>query len=297
MTVDCLPFPYRSIGGITRRTAGCESAAVAQVSSARGRGTLILVALSIVPGACGVNAPGPVRGETLTVIRSVPHDSDSYTQGLVVRDGVFYESSGLYGESSVREVEVETGEVLQARPLSDRYFGEGLVALGDRLYQVTWREGTGFVYEAETLDSLGTFRYTGEGWGLTTDGSHLILSDGTYRLRYLDPKTFQVTHSVDVTDDGRAIFALNELEWVRGEIWANVWQEDSIARIDPASGEVVGWMNVAGYLSWWDRVRGAEVANGIAYDAASGRLWVTGKNWPHVFEVELPAPAAGMETE
>lgn len=248
-------------------------------------------------GGCSDAPSEPAFGETLEVIETLPHDSDAYTQGFLVRDGLFYESTGQYGASSVRKVEPETGEILAEHRLSDAYFGEGLVALGDRLFQLTWREQTGFVYDAASLEPLGTFGYRGEGWGLTTDGSHLIVSDGTYRLKFIDPTTSAVTRVVEVQDQGRFIYALNELEWIRGEIWANVWQQDNIARIDPGTGNVLGWVNVAGYLSWWDRLRGAEVANGVAYDSIANRLWVTGKNWPRVYEVEVPPEVGARVTD
>ena len=253
-------------------------------------GTLGFCALLL--GACGDRPAQPVFGSTLDIVATVPHDRGAYTQGLLFHDGHLFESTGLYGASTVRKIEPQTGEVIETRDLPDQYFGEGLVALGDYLYQVTWKEGSGFVYAAESLEVVGRFRYAGEGWGLTTDGSHLILSDGTYRLRFIDPATADLSRVLEVTDEGRPIFALNELEWIGGEIWANIWQQDNIARIDPESGEVLGWVNVAGFISRWDRVRGAEVANGIAYDSVSGRLWVTGKNWPRVYEVDVPVEVA-----
>lgn len=249
--------------------------------------TLLLLLLSSV-AACGESASAPTRGVTLQVIDELPHDRHAYTQGLVVRGDTFYESTGLHGESDVRRVDPGSGEVVTSRPLDERYFGEGLVLLDGLLYQLTWQQNTGFVYRADDLAPVDTFTYGGEGWGLTTDGTYLIMSDGTYRLRYIDPATFEEVRRIEVTDAGTVVFALNELEWVEGEIWANVWQQDNIARIDPETGQVLGWVNVGGFLSWFDRIRGAEVANGIAYDSVTDRMWVTGKNWPSVFEVAVP---------
>ncbi|MQA89492.1 MAG: glutaminyl-peptide cyclotransferase [Gemmatimonas sp.] len=245
--------------------------------------------LAILLSGCAPGTPEPLQGDRLEVMQTLQHDLGAYTQGLIVRDGYFWESTGLNGASSLRRIDATSGEILERRELPERFFGEGLAALEGRLYQLTWRHGIGFIYGAKALDSIGTFAYSGEGWGLTTDGSQLIMSDGTYRLRFLHPETFEVTRVLEVSDRGRAVFALNELEWVDGEIWANIWQQDNIARIDPSTGEVVGWLNVGGFISWWDRVRGAEVANGIAYDSVSGRLWVTGKNWPRIYEVRLPS--------
>lgn len=246
----------------------------------------VVCALAIVAGCDG--SAGSIRGETLEVIATTPHDRAAYTQGLVFHEGFFYESTGLYGSSSVRKIDPATGEILKRHDLEQRFFGEGLTALHGRLFQVTWRERTGFIYETSTLEPVGSFQYEGEGWGLTTDGASLILSDGTYRLRFIDPHTFKVIRVLYVTDGGRVIYAVNELEWIRGEIWANIWQEDNIARIDPESGVVVGWVNVGGFVSPLERWRGAEVANGIAYDSVSNRIWVTGKRWPQIYEVRLP---------
>lgn len=247
---------------------------------------LLLVFLTF--AGCGQTGVGTPVGDPLDIIRTLPHDRSAYTQGFLYHDGVFYESTGLYGESTVRRVDVESGEVLQSHALSSEYFGEGLTRLGDRLYQLTWRERTGFIYDIDTLEPIGTFRYDSDGWGLATDGTYLILSDGTYLLRFIDPANFQVVRTLEVTDSGRVVSALNELEWVRGEIWANVYEQDRIVRIDPGTGEVVGWLDTTDLRSWWDDRRGAEVANGIAYDPETDRLWVTGKRWPHVFEVARP---------
>lgn len=242
----------------------------------------------ILLGAYGDAPSQTVFGPSLKITAAVPHDRSAFTQGFLFYGGFFYESTGLYGSSTIRKVDPVTGEVLLCRGLPDRYFGEGIAVLENRLYQVTWRKGEGFIYDPETLEPSGEFRISGEGWGLTTDGSHLILSDGTCRLKFIDPLTFEIKKELEVSDDGRLVYSLNELEWIHGEIWANIWQQDNIARIDPSSGEVLSWVNVAGFTSCEDRLRGAEVANGIAYDSVGNRLWVTGKNWPRVYEVAVP---------
>lgn len=226
--------------------------------------------------------------DRLPLVAELPHDADAYTQGLLFHDGFFYESTGLNGASSLRKVDIATGEVQARVDLDSIYFGEGLAILGDRAYQLTWRNRVAFVYDIDTFELLGSHPVAGEGWGLTTDGTHLILSDGTHHLRFLDPATFDVVRTLQVTADGRIVNQLNELEWVRGEIWANIYLQDLIARIDPDTGAVTGWVSTEGLLSRWDRLTGAEVANGIAYDSIGDRLWVTGKRWPKVFQVERP---------
>ncbi|MBE2235219.1 MAG: glutaminyl-peptide cyclotransferase [Anaerolinea sp.] len=225
------------------------------------------------------------------VLNVFPHDPTAFTQGLVYQDGIFYEGTGLRGQSTLRRVNPATGEVLQGVRLPDQYFGEGIAVLGDRLYQLTWQENTGFIYDKASFELLGTWNYAGEGWGLTTDGQRLIMSDGSHELRFLDPVTMQELGRVAVLDgDGLPVARLNELEWVEGEVWANVWQTDRIARIDPASGRLLGWIDLTGLLPVEDRVaQRVDVLNGIAYDAAGGRLFVTGKWWPKLFEIQVTA--------
>ncbi|MGH9308633.1 MAG: glutaminyl-peptide cyclotransferase [Vicinamibacterales bacterium] len=222
------------------------------------------------------------------VVRSYPHDREAYTQGLLYQDGVFYEGTGLNGRSSIRKVRVETGEVLQVRALDQQYFGEGIVVWKDTLIQLTWQSGIGFIYDRETFQPRRTFTYVGEGWGLTHDGARLIMSDGseTGTLRYLDPETLRQTGKLVVRDGSRAVDELNELEFVKGEIYANVYQTNRIARISPTTGRVVGWIDLTGLLEPRDAA-GADVLNGIAYDAAKDRLFVTGKLWPRVFEIQI----------
>ncbi|MDW8352179.1 MAG: glutaminyl-peptide cyclotransferase [Anaerolineae bacterium] len=227
---------------------------------------------------------------TYTVVRTYPHDPEAFTQGLVYADGVLYESTGLYGRSSLRRVALETGAVLQRRDLSAEHFGEGLALFDGRLIQLTWQNNLGFVYDAQTFDLLRTWTYPTEGWGLTHDGTHLIMSDGSATLRFLDPRSFAVLRELPVTDGGQPVVRLNELEYVNGEVFANVWQTDWVARIDPRTGHVRGWIDLSGLLTPEER-QVADVLNGIAYDAQGDRLFVTGKLWPKLFEITLkPKP-------
>lgn len=221
------------------------------------------------------------------VVHVYPHDPSAYTQGLLFLNGFLYEGTGLNGRSSIRKVRLETGEVLQSRSIPEQYFGEGIVNWKDELAEITWRSETGFIYDLNTFEPRSRFDYSGEGWGLTQDGKRIIMSDGTAELRFWDPQTLKETGRITVTDQGRPVAALNELEWVKGEVYANVYQTDRIARIDPASGKVVGWIDLNGILSPSDRVRQVDVLNGIAYDAAGDRLFVTGKLWPKLFEIRL----------
>ncbi len=228
----------------------------------------------------------PVR-YTYDVVATWPHDRGAFTQGLLVRNGGFLESTGLNGQSSLREVELKTGRVLKQVGLAPQYFGEGLAVIGDRAFLLTWQNGKGFVYDADTFRLEREFAYTGEGWGLTTDGRALILSDGTAQLRFLDPATFAVTRTVEVTREGKPVEHLNELEFIRGEVFANVWQENEIVRIDPATGVVRGVIDCSGLLPRAEIRADTDVLNGIAYDAATDRLFLTGKRWPKIYEVRL----------
>jgi glutaminyl-peptide cyclotransferase len=232
------------------------------------------------------SAPAPTF--KYRVVRSYQHDREAYTQGLVYRDDVFYESTGLNGRSSLRKVRVETGEVLQIRNLDPQYFGEGLALVGSNLVQLTWQTEVGFVYDLATFEPRRTFSYRGEGWGLTTDEKRLVMSDGSSVLRFLDPATFKETGRLTVKDAGMPVEQLNELEIVKGEIYANVYQTHRIARISPQSGQVLGWIDLTGLLSARESA-GVDVLNGIAYDAAKDRLFVTGKLWPKVFEIQVVA--------
>ncbi len=224
------------------------------------------------------------------VVRSFPHDTGAYTQGLLWHNGQLYESTGQVGASNVRRVNMETGAVEQQRDLPAPHFGEGITILGDKLYQLTWQTGKAFVYDVNTFAPLGEFAIDGEGWGITTIGSELIMSDGSATLRYLNPETFEVTRRVTVMEQNMPVRNLNELEMVKGELWANVWTTDKIARIDPQTGAMLGWIDLAGLLPQNERAgTSAEVLNGIAYDAEGDRILVTGKYWPRLYQIRLRA--------
>ena len=227
------------------------------------------------------------------VVHVYPHDPAAFTQGLLYHDGFLYESTGLQGQSSLRKVELETGRVLQRFDVSGQYFAEGLALVGDRLYQLTWQSRLGFVYDLRTFQVQRLFNYRGEGWGLTHNGTSLILSDGSNRLRYFHPETFDPQQEVEVFDGQRPLNLLNELEYIDGEVWANIWQSDRVARINPRTGQVLGWIDLSGLLSAEDRRRPVDVLNGIAYDPQGKRLFVTGKLWPKLFEIELVQSRSG----
>jgi len=222
---------------------------------------------------------------TYQVVRTYPHDPAAFTQGLEFVDGALYEGTGLNGRSSIRKVKLDTGEVLQRRDISSEYFGEGITLWKTDLIELTWQSGIAFVYDGATFQERRTFRYLGEGWGLTHDATNLIMSDGTDRLRLLDPATFAERRRIQVTAGGMPVRNLNELEVVKGEIFANVWQTNMIARI-ATDGRVVGWLDLNGLLAPSERA-GVDVLNGIAYDEAKDRLFVTGKLWPKLFEIKL----------
>ena len=227
----------------------------------------------------------PVYGYEL--VNEFPHDTTAFTQGLLVHDGRLLESTGLEGRSTLRRVELQTGRVDHIVSIPAPYFAEGITMLGGKVYQVTWKSGRGFVYDATTLEKTGEFSYTGEGWGLTSDGESLILSDGTNVIRFLDPATFRVTRTITVTRGGKPLDQLNELEYVKGEILANVWLSKGIARIDPRDGRLTGWIDLSGLAGTGDSDNPDAVLNGIAYDPASDRLFVTGKLWPKLFEIRV----------
>ena len=229
----------------------------------------------------------PVYG--YEIVATLPHDPAAFTQGLEFHDGILLESTGRH-PSSVRRVRLEDGVVLHKRELDIQFFGEGLTAVGDRILTLTWQGGHGFVWDIDDLEPAGTFSYSGEGWGLTHDDTRVILSDGTASLRFLDPVTLQQTGSVPVTYMGRPLDKLNELEFIDGEVWANIWQTNFIVRIDPATGVVKGVVDLTGILPDPVANPADDVLNGIAWDAENRRLFVTGKNWPKLFEIRLTGP-------
>lgn len=224
---------------------------------------------------------------TYEILNRYPHDPAAFTQGLIILDGVLYEGTGLYGRSSIRRVDLESGQVLQQRDLPDIYFGEGIVAWDGKLYQLTWQSQIGFIYDLTSFEMIGEFRYPGEGWGLTHDGEQLIMSDGSHVLRFWDPETLAENGRLPVYDENGPVVRLNELEYVNGEIWANVWQTNRIARIDPHTGRVTGWIDLTGLLDRTNLSQPVDVLNGIAYDPIADRLFVTGKLWPELFEIRI----------
>jgi glutaminyl-peptide cyclotransferase len=237
------------------------------------------------------HAPSPPAGVAeygYEVVHAYPHDPTAFTEGLFYLDGFLYESTGLERRSTIRKVRLETGEIVQNHALPDQYFGEGIVNWKDHLIQLTYKTQVGFVYDLAGFACLRQFQYMGEGWALTQDGRRILMSDGTPEIRFWDPETLQETGRITVTDQGQPVKNVNELEWIKGEVYANVWTTDRIARIDPNTGKVVGWIDLTGLLGASDRTAGqTDVLNGIAYDAKGDRLFVTGKNWPKLFEIRL----------
>jgi glutaminyl-peptide cyclotransferase len=255
------------------RQAGSETAHVASIPDS--------------PASAGTSATSPMARYTYEVVKTWPHDREAFTQGLVFREGNLIESTGLNARSTLREVQLETGKVLKQVTVPPAYFAEGVAVIDEEAFQLTWQNRKGFVYDVDTFQLRKEFTYEGEGWGLATDGKALILSDGTSQIRFIDPVTFSVTRAITVRLEGKPVDRLNELEYIRGEIFANVWQTDDVIRIDPATGTVRGVINFSGLLAPQDRAPETDVLNGIAYDARDDRLFVTGKRWPRVFEVRL----------
>ena len=241
--------------------------------------------------ACGAGAPAEPPVHSYRVVREYPHDAAAFTQGLVYLDGRLYESTGLNRQSTIREVRLEDGKVLRSVSIAPQYFGEGLVNWGSELLSLTWQDGIGFRWNRSDFKPKGQFRYPGEGWGLTQDGKNIIMSDGTSALRFLDPATMQERKRVTVTYKGEPVERLNELEWVKGEIFANIWMGRRIARIDPKSGAVKSWIDLSALAAENSNGDPDAVLNGIAYDPKGDRLFVTGKNWAKLFEIKIvPGP-------
>ncbi|MGA3017783.1 MAG: glutaminyl-peptide cyclotransferase [Bryobacteraceae bacterium] len=251
---------------------------------------LILFA-AIAACACGPASQTGVPEYGYDVVHVYPHDRTAFTEGLFYLDGFLYEATGLEQHSSVRKVKLETGEVVENHDLPPEFFGEGIIKWKDKLYQLTYKTEVGFVYDFATFQEKSRFQYSGEGWSMTTDGKVIYMDDGSAQIRIWDPETLQEKGRITVTDEGKPVENVNELEWVKGELYANIWQTDRIARIDPKTGKVVGWIDLTGLLAPSDIVETGDfrtdVLNGIAYDAQHDRLFVTGKNWPKLFEIKL----------
>jgi len=223
---------------------------------------------------------------TCTVVNEFPHDTNAFTQGLVIDNGVLYEGTGLNGHSSLRRVDLETGEVLQLYNLSNEFFGEGITVFGDKIIQLTWLSHKGFVYNKNSFELIRNFNYTTEGWGITHNGTHLIMSDGSANLYFLNPETFERVGQISVNDAGSPVIELNELEYIKGEIYANVWHGKKVAVINPQTGNVRAWIDLTSIVALED-ASGDRVLNGIAYNADEDRLFVTGKMWAHLYEIQL----------
>jgi len=285
------PYRTRPLSGLLRRAAapvllvaaltGCDKSGGSDNGTApTGNGS---------DAAGGGTVATGIPRYSYTVANIFPHDPGAFTQGLSFYDGNLYEGTGQYGASTLRRVDLATGTVLLERQLEETLFGEGIALVGDRILQLTYLSRQGFAYRRDNFELLAEFTYPTEGWGLAYDGQRLLMSDGTATLYFRDPETFAETGRVVVRYDGQELLNLNELEMVDGEVWANVWQTDLIARIDPGTGEVTGWIDLSGLLTSQEQAR-ADVLNGIAYDAAGQRIFVTGKYWPWLFEIDLTGP-------
>lgn len=279
--------PTRDLGPLTgepvERLASTLTLLILSVSSCLG--TLLGGGAFAPPGGAATAVPTV----SATVLARYPHDPGAFTQGLAIADGVLYEGTGQYGESTLRRVDLSSGTVLQQVALPERVFGEGIAVVEQRILQLTWKSGLGYVYDRGSFGLLETFDYATEGWGLTYDGTRLIMSDGSSTLRFLDPSTLLEIGQLQVQAGGQAVQRLNELEYVEGAIYANVWQSDQVAIVDPASGQVQSWIDLS-QLNPTQHAGRDEVLNGIAYDAQQGRLFVTGKRWPTLYEIQLDQP-------
>ncbi len=238
-------------------------------------------------GSSGPSTADKVPVFTYKVVNSFPHDPSAFTQGLAIENGVLFEGTGLRGRSTLRRVNLQSGKIEKLHRLPAHVFGEGITLFGNQIIQCTWKSNIIFVYDKQNLQLMNTVDYPRDSWGITYDGKHLFMSDGTSTIRLLDPQSFQETGRLKVHDNDGSVSRLNELEYVRGEIFANIWKTDRIARISPRSGQIVGWIDLTGLLGPQYRERSVDVLNGIAYDAENDRLFVTGKFWPRLFEIEL----------
>lgn len=250
-------------------------------------GGLLGVSLCLTVGLMAVGRSSSVPVHHVEVVNTYPHDPGAFCQGLAFADGRLFEGTGQYGKSSLREVDLETGRVLRQVNLQERIFGEGITLWGDSIVQLTWKQRRAYTYDKDTFAYKETFRYQGEGWGLTHDGTHLVMSDGSSTLRFLDPATFEEVRRISVHEGRRRINKLNELEYVNGQILANVWYEDMIARISPEDGRLLGWLDLRSLWAARSRPSKEHVLNGIAFDESTGRLFVTGKNWPKLYEIRV----------
>ena len=277
-----------------KNSAPRHSPYASQRSSTPAQTTRWLLLGAVVLGVVGIGVwasgrDGAPQVYVAEVVNRYPHDSNAYSQGLAFVDGALYEGTGKYGRSTLRRVDLKTGRIQQQIPLSNRVFGEGITVWGDTIVQLTWKANVGMVYDRKTFELRQKFRYSGEGWDITQDGRNLIISDGTSTLRFLDPRTFRVVRRLTVRSGGNRIRHLNELEFVNGEILANVWYKDYLVRISPQSGEVTGYVDLSRLWPKNQRPDKEAVLNGIAYDAVGKRLFVTGKNWPSLYEIRLVA--------
>ncbi|MDR1960042.1 MAG: glutaminyl-peptide cyclotransferase [Planctomycetaceae bacterium] len=250
---------------------------------------LTLVFVTIVSCSAQTETASPSRKLKLRILATYPHDPHSFTQGLVYESGELLESAGRYGQSSLRRVEIQTGKVTQIVPQDAKFFSEGITLVGGKIYQLTWQEQICFVYDKKTFQLTKTFRYKGEGWGITWDGTRLIVSDGSSQLKFYNPETFQLQGTVVVRDGERTVGRLNELEYVNGEVWANVYETDYIVRINPKNGRVTGWIDGRGFVpkQFREIENREQVLNGIAFDPEKQRVYITGKNWPVMYELQL----------
>lgn len=236
---------------------------------------------------CAASAMLEIPTYTYEIVNSWPHDPKAFTQGLVFYKDALFESTGHYGHSTLRKVELETGKIEKQVEVSSQYFAEGMTIFKGKIYQLTWTSHKGFIYDVKKFRAQGEFTYEGEGWGLTHDEHYLIQSDGSNRLRFLDPETFKTVRTISVDENGAPLMEINELEYVNGEIYANIWKSERIARIDPQTGRILGWIDMSGLFPPELRVNPEDVLNGIAYDEKQHRLFVTGKRWPRLFEIRL----------